>query len=82
MILPSIISVQGRILKRIYGCNYTLGNAHIPIGVYLDCHGNKELESNLKDLIDTDFLTLFTFPLGLLLIAAILLFISWLQRQQ
>jgi hypothetical protein len=72
MIVPLMVSIYGRILKRIYGCNYRVSNAYFSLGVHLDCQGNFQLESSLERIINMDFIAILTIPTGLIVIFILL----------
>ena len=81
MIFPLIISVIGKILKRIYGCNYERCNANLCFSTLISCGSNHSLADFLVGLIDTAWFSLITVPTGLLVIILLILIqvIIWLK---
>lgn len=70
-IFPLILSTTGEILaKQYYQCQERSSNAHIPIGIYLNCPGNNlALTTRLQNIVNINFLAILTLPTGILAIA-------------
>lgn len=78
MIFPVITSVWGDFLKQVHGCSYRESNASfLLMGVYLDCNGNHELESHLKNLIDAKMWLIITIPLSIIFLVFLVVKILW-----
>ncbi len=82
MIFPLIISVSGKILKRIYGCNYERCERSYLCFTKISCGSNHRLADYLEQVIDTALFSLITVPIGLLVIILLILIqviIIWIK---
>ncbi len=74
-IFPLLMSATGEVLaKHYYECQERASNAHIPIGIYLNCPRNDlALTTRLQNIVNINLLAILTLPTGVFAIASLVI---------